>query len=312
MITTESAAKDVLLMIADISGYTRFMVSNARSLTHSQTIIAELIQTIIEQVEVPLEIAKLEGDAVFLYGIKGDAGVWQEKKAKIGEKLIAFFRAFSERVSTLTQSTHCQCNACQNIEKLKLKLIVHSGEALFHRVGKFEELAGVDVILVHRLLKNSLQSDQYILMTTQGFQDLEFPNPIGVVHGEEEYEEFGKVKVLVYYPPSTAAEARKALRHEYENLPLASKLKDSYAWDLRMWKKQIISAIAPQQDQFNHLPPGASRHEQIAFGVFSTVLSPLFVPASLLLSSARTLRQHFTRGARPAAESSSHGPDTLP
>ena len=68
----ESIEKKVVLIIADISGYTRFMVTNKTSLIHSQVIITELIKTIIKQVEIPLKVSKLEGDAVFTYAVKED------------------------------------------------------------------------------------------------------------------------------------------------------------------------------------------------------------------------------------------------
>ena len=62
-----STPEPVLLIIADISGYTRYMTANAKTLAHSQTIITELVETIVKQSELPLEVSKLEGDAVFLY-----------------------------------------------------------------------------------------------------------------------------------------------------------------------------------------------------------------------------------------------------
>ena len=85
---------------------------------------------------------------------------------------------FSEKINELSQSTTCTCNACTHIEKLRLKVVVHSGEALFHRVFNFVELAGVDVIIVHRLLKNSVAADQYLLLTEAARHDLEFSEPI--------------------------------------------------------------------------------------------------------------------------------------
>ena len=131
------APEPVVLIIADISGYTRYMTANAKTLAHSQTIITELIKTIVKQVDLPLEVAKLEGDAVFLFGRKGaDGRMWKEKKKVIGAKLILFFDSFRRKVSELRRSTTCNCNACTHIEKLRLKLIVHSGEVLFHRVLK--------------------------------------------------------------------------------------------------------------------------------------------------------------------------------
>src|SRR5262249_31800238 len=156
--------------IADISGYTNFMLSNVKALEHSQEVISELIKTIIEQVEIPLEVSKLEGDAVFLYAAKEDAS-WHRVKKVIAEKLIGFFSVFQAPIRQL-QETTCICGACTNVDRLKLKLIVHSGEALFYRIGKFLELAGVDVIIVHRLLKNSVAAREYILLSDSAREDL--------------------------------------------------------------------------------------------------------------------------------------------
>lgn len=197
----EAGEKNVILMIADISGYTRFMVSNAETLQHSQIIITELIQAIIKQIELPLKIAKLEGDAVFLYLVKSNNEKELEKiRRTIGEKLITFFRIFSEKIVELSGTTLCRCNACINIEKLKLKIIVHSGKALMYSVGRFNELAGVDVITIHRLLKNSATSSEYILMTEPAYREMIFPQTINVTEGSETYDEIGTVKTFLYEP----------------------------------------------------------------------------------------------------------------
>src|SRR5947208_12825941 len=89
---SDNKPEPVLLIIADISGYTRYMTANAKTLAHSQTIITELVKAIITIVELPLEVAKLEGDAVFLYCRKQNgARPWSETKRVIGEKLLTFF-----------------------------------------------------------------------------------------------------------------------------------------------------------------------------------------------------------------------------
>ena len=44
--------RSVILIIADISGYTEFMLSTQTALLHGQMIINELIETLIEQVEI--------------------------------------------------------------------------------------------------------------------------------------------------------------------------------------------------------------------------------------------------------------------
>ena len=84
----EPDKRKVILIITDISGYTRFMITNKDSLVHSQVILTELTKAIIKQVEIPLKISKLEGDAIFCYALKDDGeSPWQEVKKKIGEKL---------------------------------------------------------------------------------------------------------------------------------------------------------------------------------------------------------------------------------
>ena len=59
----DNVPEPVLLIIADISGYTRYMTANAKTLSHSQIIITELLKTILQRIELPLEVAELEGDA---------------------------------------------------------------------------------------------------------------------------------------------------------------------------------------------------------------------------------------------------------
>ena len=138
----EQQIKPVLLIIADISGYTRFMVSTKMDLAHGQIIISELIKEIIRQIEIPLEVSKLEGDAVFLYAPKSEnEAEWADVKKNIGGKLVTFFEAFSRKVVELSESNLCNCPCCDNVNKLRLKLIVHFGEALFYQIGRFYELS---------------------------------------------------------------------------------------------------------------------------------------------------------------------------
>jgi len=198
---SDNSTKKVLLMIADISGYTEFMVASELEITHSQYIISELIQAIIQQVEIPLEVSKLEGDAIFLYAVKeSDAYRWQDVTSKIGAKLLLFFDAFHEKLTALGIHGSCECGACSNAGALRLKIVVHSGKALFYTIHEFNELSGGDVILVHRLLKNSATRDEYILMTEPAYSDLEFPEQLQVEEGRESYEHLGEIKTLLYYP----------------------------------------------------------------------------------------------------------------
>lgn len=59
--------KKLIIVLADISGYTQFMLDNLTSAVHGQMVINSLIESLIEQVDIPLVLQEIEGDAVFLY-----------------------------------------------------------------------------------------------------------------------------------------------------------------------------------------------------------------------------------------------------
>ena len=59
--------KRVVVVLADISGYTRFMVENQMSAVHGQQCITFLIETLIREIDIPLRLQEIEGDALFLY-----------------------------------------------------------------------------------------------------------------------------------------------------------------------------------------------------------------------------------------------------
>jgi hypothetical protein len=200
-VTMPLVEQDVILIIADISGYTEFMLANHRAAIHGQLIINELIEAIIEEVEIPLEVAKLEGDAVFLYALKdSSAADWEDTKRQIGGKLMRFFSAFADRLEHLhSTGIGCNCGACANSHNLKLKVIVHSGQAAIYKLRHFVELAGVDVIIVHRLLKNSVNLNEYILLTDAAYHDVAIPGEPSETSSET-YDYIGDIKTHIYHP----------------------------------------------------------------------------------------------------------------
>jgi len=195
-----SAEKDVIFFIADISGYTRFIVSNEKEMAHSQIIIRDLINTILAEVRAPMQLIRLEGDALFLYVDKGDPLIrWELVRATLLETLIEFFQVFSNKIAELTLHKICNCNACNNVERLKLKIVAHSGKTMFFHVNDILELSGTAPIVIHRLLKNSVTADEYVLMTESAFEDLMIPLE-EVETGSESYDELGTIKTFTYYP----------------------------------------------------------------------------------------------------------------
>ncbi len=201
MFNSQSAEKDVIFFIADISGYTRFIVSNEKEMVHSQIIVRDLINTIIQEIKAPMQVIRLEGDAIFLYVDKGDPlARWELVQATLLEILITVFRVFSHKISEFTLHKICNCNACNNVDQLKLKIVAHSGKTMFFNINDILELSGIAPILVHRLLKNTITADEYVLMTESAFTDLMIDGE-DVELGSESYDELGTIKTYIYYPP---------------------------------------------------------------------------------------------------------------
>lgn len=161
--------KTAVIVITDISGYTQFIHQYNKSLLHAEALISELIHAIIQSSKHPLMINKLEGDAVLFVALTNDA----EKVAvtkDIVEQSQMFFENFKLKQRELIGSRLCDCDACKNLEKLQLKIIMHIGQVLIKKIQQFEEIAGTDVIVAHRLLKNSIDANEYLLMTQEYYQ----------------------------------------------------------------------------------------------------------------------------------------------
>ena len=197
----DGAERAAIFFIADISGYTKFIFSNEKEISHSQMVIRELITGLLDQVTPPLKLVRIEGDAIFLYAMKDDPEhPWEKISKSVARDVLAFFQVFSDKLSALIIHKFCNCTACNNIEQLKLKVVAHSGLAAFYMLGEHQELTGTSPIVIHRLLKNSVQASEYMLFTEQAYCDLGQPE-WKVEEGEEQYEDIGAVKTYVYYPP---------------------------------------------------------------------------------------------------------------
>ena len=147
-----------LLFIPDISGYTQFVQTT--EVEHSQHVIAELLEILIKANTQKLKLAEVEGDALFFY---------KDGEVPSQEKLLAqietMFTAFYSHLKLLERNRVCPCNACATAPNLQLKIIAHCGELQFITVQSKSKPFGQVVIEAHRLLKNSIFSDNYVLLS---------------------------------------------------------------------------------------------------------------------------------------------------
>ena len=74
-------------------------------------------------------------------------------------------------------------------------MFAHRGEFTIQKIRNFEELAGEDVILTHRMLKNSIKSNEYWLVTESFLTELSVTNEKKFLKTVQKLESFGKTKL---------------------------------------------------------------------------------------------------------------------
>ncbi len=177
-----------VLVIADIGGYTRYLTGV--ELEHSHDILADLIGVVADGLGGTLRVAKLEGDAVFCVG----------DGSNLLEVLRRCYAGFVRRQQTIALNTTCACDACRRIPDLDLKFVAHHGSFVEHAVAGSVELVGPDVILVHRLLKNSVAESfglsAYVFLTDACVEHLG-TDRAGLRSHSEPYEDIGEVHGVV-------------------------------------------------------------------------------------------------------------------
>jgi len=147
-----------LLFIPDISGFTQFVKTT--EIEHSQHVIAELLEVLIDANTLNLELAEIEGDALFFY--KENIQLTQQS---LLEQIETMFTAFYSHLKILEKNRICTCNACASAPKLQLKIIAHAGILQYIDVKGNRKPFGNAVIEAHRLLKNSVPNDNYALIS---------------------------------------------------------------------------------------------------------------------------------------------------
>jgi hypothetical protein len=204
----------LFFIIADISGYTRFVTLHRQTLLHAEKIIGNLLESVMSEARDPLYVHELLGDAVTVYA-PANGTTHAEIYATMHRMHQAFTKMEADHISSCSL---CSCDACSNVGKLSLKIIAHQGEAAFSTVGGIKKISGEEVILTHRWLKNSIPSHEYLLFTEAFASGLDNEIQTALSKHAEHLEGLG-TKTAYYQdlsgetPPSPASGIRKLLRH---------------------------------------------------------------------------------------------------
>ena len=183
-------ANSTLLFIPDISGFTEFV--NKTEISHSRHIISELLELIINSDKNDMSVSEIEGDAVLFF---------KEEIPSVSdliEQCQLTFKNFHTHLQRYETERICRCGACETASRLSLKFIIHSGNVEKINVKNHHKLHGADVILAHRLLKNSIDSNEYILISNNiDLDNLPLSdsiyNWISIERGKEFYNQLGEI-----------------------------------------------------------------------------------------------------------------------
>jgi hypothetical protein len=184
-------------IITDISGYTEYLTES--ELDHAHAILQSLFEAQLAHIKFPLLISGFRGDAIFMY----TPGACFINPQSFLETLENLYIVFSETLQQMQMNTTCTCRACRNMGKLDLKMCIHYGEYLVQKLGDREELLGADVIVPHRMLKNTVIEEtgikSYALFSEAAAQELHLHEVCQPLKPHREtYEHLGEVNMLVH------------------------------------------------------------------------------------------------------------------
>ena len=186
---TPAAADDVLFFIPDIGGFTKFIAET--EIQHSQHIIQELLELLVDANTLGMKVGEFEGDAVLFY--RNGAPPSLEQLVQQARKM---YLDFHSHLKKMEFKRICQCGACASAGSIALKMVAHFGTASTMQVKDHVKFIGKDIIIAHRLLKNSVTVPEYLLVSGQTLSRIENAHePINsFAKGSDAYESLGTIE----------------------------------------------------------------------------------------------------------------------
>jgi len=180
-----------LLLIADIGGYTDYMRSHRMSLAHAEVNTARLLERVVDAAE-DFDLVEIEGDGVFLTrsvdSLEGNGTVDATLRAAV-----AMYRAFHLERQYVAANL-CPCSSCAEADSLKLKFVAHVGDVATQTIKQRRKVVGIDVIHVHRMLKNPVEVPEYVLFSEELYGTGETPLADSAHEISQDLEGIGPVR----------------------------------------------------------------------------------------------------------------------
>ena len=236
-----------ILLVSDISGYTDFVRRHTRSASHARQITVRLLKAIVSAASPPLSVAELEGDAVFFSALGSEEELPRLAK-HVKDQIPRLFRAFAKELKVLSSGPKCSCHACACIGALRLKQVVHAGEVAVEKIGRFEKLFGLAVIIVHRMLKNPVPAKEYLMVSESAFSNFNGFFGLEPERCVMELEGVGEHQMMVFYADQLASIQEELDNEEgpIPNPPLSQVL----SWKLSVLVRTLVDQVT------RRCPPG--------------------------------------------------------
>ena len=141
----------------------------ARILGHAEAATSRLLEKVVDAAR-GFDLIEIEGDAAFL---SRDADELDDGGGARPDHRGRRRRCTgpSTRNGSWSSCNLCPCDSCAQTSGLKLKFVAHVGEVATQKIRRQRKLVGVDVIYVHRLLKNPVQVPEYVLFSEALYGD---------------------------------------------------------------------------------------------------------------------------------------------
>lgn len=187
-----------LLLIPDISGFTRFI----EEANHPQAphLVADLLEILIEANCLDLQVAEIQGDAILFYRLGPAPSV-----AELVTQCRRIFLDFLNYLQLVVRDTDSELAAALHAAGLTIKIIGHYGRVSVADIREFRKLLGRDVIVAHRLLKNNVAGSEYVLLT-EGYLSTQPPAEVArcfawtrLQRSATAYEYLGEIQYFYAY-----------------------------------------------------------------------------------------------------------------
>lgn len=161
-VIVSSPIETSILLLADISGYTRFLeavqeahpeMAAGGTAAPAYEVVSGLLDRVMARMTPSFSLLQVEGDALFTRAP-------EPRVTGMAIDLVALVRsayeAFRQQLQSAMDLFRHDCEACVILPRLELKFVAHRGIVVPQRIAGREVLAGPAVNLAHRLLKNSI------------------------------------------------------------------------------------------------------------------------------------------------------------